>query len=400
MPKLSQCLDRFAPSRIGQVFELATRLKNEGRTIHDLSIGEPDFDTVPAAIEAGHWAIDTGDTKYTETLGSAPMKAAVRRKFLSDGHPEYADGQLAIGNGAKPLLAHIFMTLLDAGDEVIIPTPCWSSHPGMVQVLGATAVFVPCTAETRYKLSANALSAAITPKTRVLILCSPGNPTGGLYSADDLRALAAVLAAHPEIWVVADEIYSEITFDDLPHTSLAVAAPELAHRIVTVNGVSKSYAMTGWRIGYAAGPEEMMAGLAKLSSQVGGSPSSIGQTASIAALDGPQDALAERRAIYQSRRDAVLRHLAQVPELQPVSPQGAFYLYIDCTGALGRTTPDGTKIATSADLAAYFLNSAGVAVVPAEAFESEGAFRISFASSMDVLDSACEGIKQACRDLS
>ncbi len=400
MPELSKCLDYFAPSMIGEVFNLATRLAAEGHTIYDLSSGEPDFDTDAAAVDAAHAAIDRGDTKYTEVDGSAGMKAAVRRKFAADGHVSYPDDQIVIGNGGKPLLANLLMTLLNPGDEVIIPGPCWTSHPGMVQVLGATARIIPATAETGYKARPDDIRNAITAKTKAFILCSPSNPTGAVLDTDALRKLADVLKDFPDIWIVADEIYSELTFDGRKHVSLAVVAPELAERIITVNGVSKSYAMTGWRIGYAAGPKPVMHGLRKLMGQIAGSPSSISQAAAIAALDGPQDAVSERREIYQNRRDAVLQQLGAIPELGLTQPEGAFYMYVDCTGVLGKKTADGSTIKSSIDLARYFLEHAGVAVVPGEAFGSEKSFRMSFATSSQVLGGACEGIVRSCQDLS
>lgn len=399
MPQLSDCLNRFAPSRIGAVFDLATRLSADGRTIYDLSSGEPDFATDDVANAAAHEAIDAGDTKYTETDGSADMKEAVRNRFIRDGHPRYDDTQIAVGNGAKPLLAHIFMALLNPGDDVIIPTPCWASHPGMVQVLGAHAVFVAGDVGNNYKLTPALLRRSLTSSTRAIILCSPGNPTGAVYDRDELRALADVLVEFSEVWIVADEIYSEILFDNRSHHSMAVVAPELTGRTVTVNGVSKSFAMTGWRIGYAAGPANVIAGLRQLMSQVAGSPCSISQAAAIAALNGPDHQLIERRRIYQSRRDTVVQSLGSVSGLKPSTPEGAFYLFVDCANLLGKSTPNGKRIESSSELTEYFLEHSGVAVVPGEAFETPGTFRLSFATSTDVLENACAGIAAACGDL-
>jgi len=399
LPQLSNCLDYFAPSKIGEVFNLATRLKAEGKTIYDLSSGEPDFATDAEACAAAHTAIDAGHTKYTEVDGEAAMKGAIRRKFLRDGHPKYPDNQIIVGNGAKPLLSNIFMALLNPGDEVVIPTPCWTSHPGMVQVLGAHVVAVPCTPGNDYKPRPDDLRAAITDKTRLLILCSPSNPTGAVLSATDMRAIAGVMAGYSDVWIVSDEIYSDITFDSRPHASMAVVAPELADRIITVNGVSKGYAMTGWRIGYAAGPAAIMTATRKLMSQIAGSPSSICQAAATAALDGPQDPIRQRGKEYQARRDMVCGHLSQVPELLVSKPGGAFYIFVDCAGALGKTTPGGQTINSSGDLTRYFLEHAGVAVVPGEAFETANSFRLSFATSPDVLEGACQGIIQSCKDL-
>lgn len=399
MPQLSRCLNNFAPSKIGEVFDLAARLKAEGRAVYDLSSGEPDFDTDPAACRAAHAAIDDGQTRYTRVDGSDAMKAAIRRKFLRDGHTGYTDARIVVGNGAKPLLSNIFTALLDPGDEAIIPVPCWTSHQGMVQVLGATVVPVPCAAVNGYKPSVDDLRAAITEKTRLLILCSPGNPTGAVLNRSDLRAIADVLSEHSNIWIVSDEIYSDIIFDDCDHVSMAVAAPDLTDRIITVNGVSKGYAMTGWRIGYAAGPLEAMKATRKIMSQIAGPPSSICQAAAIAALEGPREPVTRRCAEYQARRDVVCAHLSHVPELVVSQPAGAFYVFVDCSDAMGKTTPGGQTIKTGTELTRYFLEHAGVAAVPGEAFESPGSFRLSFAAAPDVLEKACQGIIRCCRDL-
>ena len=399
MPKLSKCLDNFAPSQISEIYNLAIRLKAEGRTIYNLSSGEPDFDTDPVACAAAHAAIDGGNTKYTEIDGSPALKAAIRRKLVRDGHPAYADAQILVGNGAKPLLHNIFMTLLDPGDEVVLPTPCWTSHMGMLQVLGAQVKTVECTLDNDFKPRPEDLRAAITEKTRLLILCSPSNPTGALLNESDLRAIANIMTEHPDVWIVSDEIYSDIIFDSQRHASFAVVAPQLAERIITVNGMSKGYAMTGWRIGYAAGPTQAVAGTRNLMSQITGSPSSIGQAAAIAALDGPQEPILRRSAEYQSRRDMVCEYLSRVPELVMSKPAGAFYVFVDSTGAVGKKTPAGDTISSSADLTRYFLERAGVAVVHGEAFDSPNSFRLSFATSPDILEGACQGIIQSCKDL-
>lgn len=399
MPKLSQCLDNFAPSQISEIYNLAIRLKAEGRTIYNLSSGEPDFDTDPVACAAAHAAIDGGYTKYTEIDGSPALKAAIRRKLVRDGHPAHADAQIIVGNGAKPLLHNIFMTLLNPGDEVVLPTPCWTSHMGMLQVLGAQVKTVECTLVNDFKPRPEDLRAAITEKTRLLILCSPANPTGALLNESDLRAIANIMTEHPNVWIVSDEIYSDIIFDSHRHASFAVVAPQLADRIITVNGMSKGYAMTGWRIGYAAGPTQAITGTRNLMSQITGSPSSIGQAAAIAALDGPQEPILRRNAEYQSRRDMVCGYLSQVPELVISKPAGAFYVFVDSAGAVGKKTPAGDTISSSADLTRYFLERAGVAVVPGEAFASPNSFRLSFATSPDILEGACQGIIQSCKDL-
>ncbi len=298
MPKLSKYLDNFAPSQIFDVYNLAIRLKAEGRTIYDLSSGELDFDTDPGACAAAHAAIDGGNTKHSEVNGSTAMKAAIRRKLVRDGHSAYLDAQIIVGNGAKPLLQNIFMTLLNPDDEVVLPTPCWTSHMGMLQVLGAQVKTIDCALDNDFNPRPEDLRAAITEKTRLLILCSPGNPTGALLNESDLGAIANIMIEHPDVWIVSDEIYSDIVFDSHRHASFAVVTPELADRIITVNGMSKSYAMTGWRIGYTAGPTQAMIGISNLMTQITGSPSSIGQAAAIAALDGPQEPILRRSAEY------------------------------------------------------------------------------------------------------
>lgn len=399
MPKLSQCLDNFAPSKISEVYNLAIQLKSKGRTIYDLSSGEPDFDTDLVACAAAHAAIDGGNTKYTEVDGSPAMKAAIRRKLLRDGHPAYPDAQIIVGNGAKPLLHNILITLLNPGDEVVLATPCWTSHIGMLQVLGARVKTIECTLDNDFKLRSEDLPAAITDKTRLLILCSPGNPTGALLNESDLRSIANIMTEHPDVWIVCDEIYSDIIFDSHRHASFAFVAPELADQIITVNGMSKGYAMTGWRIGYAAGPIQAMTGISNLMSQISGSPSSIGQAAAIAALDGSQEPILRRNVEYQSRRNMVCDYLSQVPELLISKPAGAFYIFVDSAGTVGRKTPAGDTISSSADLTRYFLEQAGVAVVPGEAFESPNSFRLSFATSSHILEAACQGIIQSCKDL-
>ncbi|MFT5113654.1 MAG: aspartate aminotransferase [Parasphingorhabdus sp.] len=400
MMKLSENLNRFSLSPIVEISELAGRLRAEGRVIYDLSSGEPDFITEDFICDAGHAAIDAGETKYTFTDGTTEFKQAIIRKFQREGHPDYSVKQVAVGSGAKPLIANILMTLLDAGDEVVIPGPCWSSHPGMVLALGGSPVVVNCAIDEGFKMSADRLRSALNDKTRVLILCNPNNPTGAVYSAAEQRELADVLHDFPDLWILSDEIYSDIVFDGNTHQSFVVAAPELLNRTITVNGLSKGYAMTGWRIGYAVGPESMMDGLRQMMSQVAGSPSTLAQIAGIEALDGSQVGLVTRRKAYQARRDAVMQWFSDVKQFRIPKPAGAFYVYVDCAGAIGQTTPQGEHINSSADLARYLLEYGGVAIVPGEAFESSTSFRLSIASSMEQLSPACKAIVEACRDLS
>lgn len=395
-PPLNARLRHFATSPTVAVAALAERLAAEGRTVYDLSTGEPDFATEAFVCEAGKRAIDDGETKYTASDGSADLKRAVATKLARDGHPHYPPEQIAVGSGAKPLLANILMALLNPGDEVLIPTPCWPSHPGMALALGAEPVFVPASQDDDYCISPAQLRAALTPRTRVLLFCNPCNPTGALYSAEQQRALAEVLAAYPNVWVVTDEIYADIVFDGRTHTPFVVAAPELATRTTTLQGLSKGYAMTGWRIGFAAGPAPVMRATRQIMSQLAGSPGGMNQRAAIAALEGDQSGIATRNTRYQARREQVIARLAGVSMLRTFSPKGAFYVFVDCSAALGRTTPAGQRLETSSDFTTYLLERGGVAVVPGDAFEAPGTFRLSIANSDEVLSAACDAIAEAC----
>ena len=399
MPPMSHRLTRFGASPIIEIAKLAAQMSAAGRNVLDLSSGEPDFETEAFVCDAGKAAIDRGRTRYTASDGMPELKAAIARKLSRDGHPDYATAQIVVGDGAKPLLGNIAMALLDDGDEVVIPAPCWPSHPGLGLSLGARPVFVHAGAEQGFRITPEQLQAALTTRTRALILCNPGNPTGAVYSADDQRGLAQVLADFPDVWIIADEIYSDIIFDGATHTSFAVAAPELADRTITANGMSKGYAMTGWRIGYAAGPVRVMDGVRQIMSQVTGSPPMMSQLAACAALDGPQGGVATRNSAYQARRDLVLSQFATIPQFQTPVPGGAFYLFVDCGGVIGQRTPAGATLRDSRDFATYLLEQATVAVVPGEAFEAPNTFRLSIASSTATLEAACTAIINACEAL-
>jgi aspartate aminotransferase len=399
MPTLSTRIAAGGASLIGEVFELAIRLRAEGRTIHDLSKGEPDFQTEQHVCSAGQQAIADGLTKYTATDGASATKRSIRARFLRDGHPRYSDQQLVVGNGGMALLGHIGMALLSQGDEVIVPAPYWPSHAGMVRVVEATPVFVECGVAVHFKLTPAALEAALSSRTQCLILCSPNNPTGVVYTADELRALANVLRKRPDVWVLSDDIYADIIFDGRKHASLAAVCPDLAERTVTLSGVSKGYAMTGWRIGYAAGPVPLMDAVRQIMSHIGGSPSTIAQQATITALDGNQEGLIKRGNLYQQRRDAVLNALQPINSLSIVAPAGAFYMFVDCSALMGARSRDGVVLESSVDLCRYLLHAAGVAVVPGEAFGAAGCFRICFATNMNTLMAACRGISRAISDL-
>jgi aspartate aminotransferase len=399
MPKLSQVLDRFQPSPIAHIFALAIQLEEEGRDIVNLAAGEPDFETHESVCAAAHAAIDEGVTKYTTLDGTNQLKRAIQEKFKRDNGLDYDLDEIVVDGGAKPVLGHILRALLDPGDQVIIPTPCWTSHPGMVHLSSAEPVFVPGPEDQGFKLQPNDLEAAMTAKTKALILCSPSNPTGAVYDASELRALAEVLLRHEDVWVVSDDIYEKMIYDGRTFATPAQAEPRLKDRVITVNGVSKGYSMTGWRIGFAGGPRQAMAGVKKVMSQATGCASSISQVAATAALTGPQDYIAERNAIFQQRRDLVVRALNQVEGLSVRPCEGAFFLYVNCGGVLGKTTPAGVRLETSADLARYLLEEKGVALVPGAAFEYDPYVRLSFAASSETLEDACVRIRGACAAL-
>ena len=388
----------FEGSTVTEANEQAERLRAAGHEILDLTNGEPDFDTPENAQAAAHHAIEEGYTKYTPTDGSLEMKQAVALKFRRDNDLDYDSEAICISSGAKSLAFHALLATLDAGDEVIIPTPAWSSFPGMVGIAGATPVLLECHLETGYKLTPERLSAAITSRTKCLIVNNPANPTGAVYSKHELRSLGEVLCQHERIAILADEIYEHLVYGVL-FTSFASANPGLRDRTVCVNGASKGYAMTGWRIGYAAGPVEVMDTIRKLLSQSVGSPSSVSQRAAIEALTGPQELLVERARVYAGRRDHAIGLLENAPGLRATTPDGAFYLYPDCQNTFGRTTPSGHQIENSAELCRYFLETQGVATVPSGAFCSEGNFRMSYACAEEILDEACRRIVSACQAL-
>ncbi len=399
MPPLSSTLDRFQPSAISQIFSLAAKLKEQGDQIADFSTGEPDFDTPDHIKRAAIEAIDHGNTKYTAVDGTSVLKEAISEKFKRENKLDYPVDQIFVHSGAKPLIADIFRTLLNPGDEVIVPAPCWPSHPGSILASGATPVFVKADVRTGYKIDAERLEAAITPRTRAFVLCSPSNPTGAAYGADELEMFAEVLLKHPGIWVITDDLYEHIVFDEFPFATIASVAPPLNDRTITVNGVSKAYAMTGWRIGYAGLPGDVMAGLSKLASQTTGNPSSISQAAAVAALSGPQEFLNARAHAFEHRRDQALTILNQVEGLTCSMPEGAFYLFPECSKLFGRTTPAGSKIENSVDFCRYLLEDWKVATVPGSAFEAEGGFRISIATADEEVQRGCTLIREACNAL-
>ena len=400
MPEFNKQLERFQPSAINTVFSLASRLKAEGKDIVDLSIGEPDFDTPKHIKQAAIEAIEADQTKYTPSDGANDLKQAVINKLQRDNNLSYNINHIAIDSGVKPLLFHVMKTILDEGNEVIVPTPCWTSYPGMVMLAGGEPVFVACPQEKGFKLQAADLEAAINENTRLVMLNSPSNPTGAAYSLEEMKALTDVLLKYPHVWVIADDIYEHIVFDGFVNSNPAAVEPKLLDRTIVLNGVSKAYCMTGWRIGYAASSEKFMQMLLKVLSQATGCPCSVSQAAAIAALDGPQQYLQDWAKTYQERRDYLVNRLDAIEGIECNSPEGAFYLYPGFKGLLGKITPQGNTIKNSIDFVSYLLEQALVAVVPGSAFEYDNHFRLSYATSLSELEKACERIELAVEALS
>ena len=376
-----------------------SELKGQGIDVIGLSAGEPDFDTPDFVKEAAIQAIRDGDTNYTVVDGTPALKKAIIGKFQRDNDLTYAANQITVNNGGKHTLFNALVATLDEGDEVIIPAPYWVSYPDIVNFAGGTPVIVEAGADQGYKITPEQLEAAISPKTKWLILNSPSNPTGAAYSAEELKALGEVILPHQNLMVMTDDIYEHIWYADFPFATIAQVCPDLYDRTLTVNGVSKAYAMTGWRIGYAGGPAWLIKAMAKLQSQSTSNPSSISQAAAVAALNGPQDFLIERNAAFERRRDLVVSMLNDTPGLECPTPEGAFYVYPDASGVIGKTTPKGQVIETDEDLIAYFLDEAQVAAVHGAAFGLSPAFRISYATSEELLTEACTRIQRACSAL-
>ncbi|MCA3254457.1 MAG: pyridoxal phosphate-dependent aminotransferase [Alphaproteobacteria bacterium] len=396
MPFFSSAIGRIQPSPTVAINTRANEMKAAGQNVIALAAGEPDFDTPDFVKEAAIAAIRAGKTKYTAPDGTPELKAAVQLKFKRDNGLDYGIDQITINVGGKHTIFNALLATLDPGDEVIIPAPYWVSYPDIVQFAGATPVIVAAGIESGFKITAAQLEAAITPRTKWLILNSPSNPTGAAYTEAELKALGEVLARHPQVWILADDMYEHIVYDGFRFTTLAQACPHLYDRTLTVNGASKAYAMTGWRIGFAGGPAPLIKAIGKLQSQSTTNPCSVAQAAATAALTGPQDFLRERAAAFQGRRDLVVSMLNQANGLKCATPEGAFYVYPDASGCIGKATPAGKVIATDEDLAAWFLESEGVAVVHGAAFGGSPAFRISYATDTATLEDACTRIQRAC----
>ncbi|MGY5808652.1 pyridoxal phosphate-dependent aminotransferase [Rhizobium sp. LEGMi198b] len=377
----------------------AKAMRARGEHVVDLSLGEPDFDTPAHVVEAAIEAMRKGITRYTAPDGLPELRQAIVAKFKRENGLDYAMDEISIGNGAKQILFNAFLGTLEPGDEVVVPAPYWVSYTDIVILHGGTPKVVPCGVEDAFKITPERLEAAITPKTRWFLFNSPSNPTGAIYTAEELKALGDVLARHPRVAIMSDEIYEHIVCGDVPFTSFAVACPALKDRTLIINGVSKAYAMTGWRLGYAAGPKDLTKVLNKLQSQSTTCPSSITQYAAAAALNGPQDFVRKAVEEYKARGDLVARGFGAIPGLEVRAPEGAFYLFPKCAPYIGKTAPDGTKITNDTALASYLLTEGKVATVPGAAFGVEPYIRLSFATSRENLSLAIERTADALAKL-
>jgi aspartate aminotransferase len=392
----SAALARVKPSATLAADAKARALKAAGKNVISLAAGEPDFDTPDNIKDAAIRAIRDGKTKYTDVDGIPELKAAICAKFERENGLKYTPAQVNVSPGGKPVIYNAMVASLNPGDEVVIPAPYWVSYPDMVRLAGGEPVFVPTTAETGFKLNAADLEAAITPKTRWLILNSPSNPSGAAYTKAELRAVADVLLRHPQVWVLTDDMYEHLVFGDFEFWTIAQVEPALYERTLTMNGVSKAYAMTGWRIGYAAGPEPLIAAMRKVMSQTTSNPSSISQWAAVEALNGPQDFIKPNAKLFEERRDLVVSMLNQASGIHCPTPEGAFYVYPSVAGLVGKTAPSGKRIGSDEDFMGELLESEGVAVVFGAAFGLSPFFRISYATSNANLEDACSRIQRFC----
>nr|WP_275671603.1 pyridoxal phosphate-dependent aminotransferase [Pseudaquidulcibacter saccharophilus] len=395
----SNALKRIKPSPTIAVSAKARALKAEGRDVIGLGAGEPDFDTPQNIKDAAIKAINEGKTKYTDPDGIPELKAAVCAKFKRENGLDYIPAQIHVSTGGKPVLYNALAASINEGDEVIIPAPYWVSYPDMVLLCNGTPVCVSTKEENGYRLTASELEAAITPKTKWVIINSPSNPTGAAYSKDDLRALADVLLNHPQVMIMTDDMYEHLMYDGFEFFTIAQVEPKLYDRTLTCNGVSKAYAMTGWRIGYAGGPQWLIKAMGNMASQTTSNPCSISQWAAVEALNGPQDFLEERKAVFKARRDLVVSMLNQATGLNCPTPEGAFYVYPSCAALMGKKTQSGKVLENDEDFVTALLEQEGVAVVHGSAFGLGPAFRISYATDTESLTKACERIQRFCASL-
>ena len=395
----SAALSRVKPSATLAADQKARELKAQGRDVIGLAAGEPDFDTPDNIKEAAIMAIRDGKTKYTNVDGIPELKDAICAKFQRENGLAYKPSQINVSPGGKPVIWNAMIATLNPGDEVIVPTPYWVSYWDIVLLAGGTPVAAPTSADTGFKLRPEDLERAITPKTKWVLLNSPSNPSGAAYTRAELKALADVLLRHPQVWILTDDMYEHLVFGDFEFTTIAQVEPALYDRTLTMNGVSKAYAMTGWRIGYAGGPEELIKAMAKVMSQTTSNPSSISQWAAVEALNGPQDFIKPNAKLFEQRRDLVVSMLNQASGIKCPTPEGAFYVYPSCEGLLGRTAPSGRTIGSDQDFATELLEAEGVAVVHGAAFGLSPFFRISYATSNAVLEDACGRIQRFCANV-
>jgi len=399
MPFLADSLARIKPSATIAVTDKARALKAAGRDVIGLAAGEPDFDTPDNIKEAAIKAIRDGKTKYTAVDGMPELKAAIARKFKRENNLDYKPSQIIVGTGGKQVLFNALMATLNPGDEVVIPAPYWVSYADIVLLAGAKPVIVETPLEQNFKMKPEQLDKAITKKTKWLIFNSPSNPTGAAYTRAEVKALTDVLMKHPHVWLLSDDMYEHLVYDDFEFFSPAQVEPGIYERTLTLNGVSKAYCMTGWRIGYAGAPEMLIKAMATLQSQSTTNPNAIAQWASVEALDGPQDFIARNNAVFKERRDLIVGMLNQAQGLKCPKPEGAFYVYPSCAGAIGKTAPSGKVIKTDEDFAIELLEAEGVAVVQGSAFGLGPAFRISYATATSALEDAGRRIQRFCGNL-
>ncbi len=396
---ISDSLNRIQPSATISISNKAMALKAEGRDIIGLSAGEPDFDTPDNIKEAAIAAIRKGQTKYTNVDGIPELKKAIVAKFKRENGLDYKVSQVSVGTGGKQILFNALLATVNPGDEVVIPAPYWVSYPDIVMLAGGKPVFVETTIEHGFKLQPEQLERAITPKTKWFIFNSPSNPSGAAYSRDELKKVTDVLMRHPHVWILTDDMYEHLVYDDFVFATPAQVEPRLYERTLTMNGVSKAYCMTGWRIGYGAGPEPLIKAMSKLQSQSTSNPSSIAQWAAVEALNGRQDFIPAHNKVFKERRDLVVSMLNQAKGLSCPTPEGAFYVYPSCKGAIGRTAPSGNVIKNDEDFVTELLATEGVAAVHGAAFGTSPFFRISYATATEVLEDACQRIQRFCANL-
>ena len=400
MTYIAERMERIEISPSSVATQRARELRAKGRDIVALTQGQPDFPTPDHVADAAYAAMKRGETTYTPVGGTPALKDAIRRKFKRENDLDYGHDQIIASNGAKQTIFNAIQATVEPGDEIVIAAPFWGSYAEMAKYVGGVPVLVECCEKNGFKLQPEELTKAVTPKTRWLMLNSPNNPSGSLYTADEYRALGDVLSDYPGCMIMSDDMYEHIRFDDIDFVTPAQADPRLYSRTLTVNGVSKAYAMTGWRIGYAGGPVDLVQVMHKLQNQSTGNPNSVAQAAAVSALTGPQDVVKQRAKVFQERRDFMLDRLNNCFGLSCLSPDGAFYVYPSCAGLIGKTSPAGKKIKTDRDFVICLLEEFGIGAVHGEAYGLSPHFRLSFAASMEDLEEACRRIQNACQALS